>query len=176
MLSKKHERTASRLICALSAFVLLSSCSQTKQLAKMQSRCNELFPAKENVKIVTHDSIIHTVDTLYVPYQELVFADASPCPPQVVYHKEVKKGGITSSVTIKDGVITQKCVADSLQKVIDIYKETVTRMSETNTVETKQVEITHWYEPIYKYGFWIYTLLFVGFFAAKLVKIKTPWG
>lgn len=107
-------------ILPLSLVVLLFGCVT-------QQKCLEKFPPQVTTIEHTHDSIVTVIDTVLVPFQELVFDTASPCPPQVDYNRTVTRSGLTTSVTIKDGKLSVKCTADSLQAIVNAQREYITK-------------------------------------------------
>lgn len=110
-----------------------------------QQRCLEKFPPQVTTIEHTHDSIVTVIDTVLVPFQELSFDTTSPCPPQVVFNRTVTRSGLTTSVSIKDGKLSVKCTADSLQAIVNAQKEYITK---TIRETLKPIEITvkdRWY-------------------------------
>ncbi len=99
-----------RLLSSLVIAILLISCIT-------QQKCAERFPPITNT--VIKDSIVTVHDTVTIPGKTVTMEVTSPCPPQVIYHSEIKKNGITSIVDIKNGVLTQACKEDSLKQVIE---------------------------------------------------------
>ncbi len=135
-----------------------------------QQRCLEKFPPQATTIEHTHDSIVTVIDTVLVPYQELSFDAASPCPPAVVYHKTVSNGGLTSTVDIKDGKITQTCKADSIQAIVNAQKEYITKTIR-NTLKPIDIPIRDSWYYFFRAGFWI--LLFIVLLTiAGLIYVK----
>lgn len=129
-----------------------------------QKRCHGKWPTKDSVSIVVerHDSIVIKHDTTYVPYQDIVFSDESPCPPQVNYSKSVKSNGLTSTVTIKDGKLTSKCIADSLKAVIE---------SKDYYILTLKTELSQKVEEIPIRDFWYNFWKVLGIVSTSLLLI-----
>jgi len=105
--------TLKKLFKIFFILLFLSSCSAQKW-------CNEKYPpiTKDSVWVKTDTLVLY--DTIFRPYKEIVFDTTfNFLPPDVVFHSEKKKSGLTSSIDIKGGRIKFKCATDSL---IDIIK------------------------------------------------------
>ena len=135
-----------------------------------QKRCYEKFPLTGTQTVITKDSIVTCTDTVYVTYQELTFAEDSPCPEQVNYSKKVSNKGLTTSVIIKDGKISISCKADSLQALVNSQKEYITKHIR-ETLTPKEIPVRDGWYYFYKSGFYIllFLLLLViaGLFLVK---------
>lgn len=123
-----------------------------------RQKCEEKFGWKDSDSTIVKDSIVYYHDTLFVPYTDLSFDTASPCPPQVVFYKEVKSGRITGSVGIKDGKISVKCKEDSLVSVIEKQKHYLMQTRYKIQVKTIEKPFVPWY---YKAGLWFNLLWLV---------------
>lgn len=131
-----------------------------------QKKCYEKFPPETHTMV--HDSIVNVRDTVYVPYMDVSFDTVSPCPPQVAYKKTISKGGLTSTVTIDKGVITQVCKADSLQAIVNSQREYI---SKTKTILPKEISILDSWYYFFRAGFWICLSLLVAVIAG-LIFVK----
>lgn len=111
-----------------------------------QKRCYEKFPPITFDSVIVKDSVYAVHDTIYTPYQELSFDTLIPCDPKIVYVKEVKKGGLTGSVSIKGGKMSFECKSDSLQAVISRLERKITTNRLVREIpKTIEVKYTAWY-------------------------------
>lgn len=150
-------------ILLLSLCVLLFGCVT-------QERCLEKFPPQVTTIEHTHDSIVTVRDTVLVPFQELVFDTVSPCPPQVVYNRTVTLSGLTTSVSIKDGKLSVKCTADSLQAIVNAQREYMTKTIRS-TVKPIEIPVRDSWYYFFRAGFWILLMLFL-LVIAGLIYVK----
>lgn len=150
-------------ILLLSIVVLLLGCVT-------QQRCLDKFPPKVTIIEHTHDSIVTVHDTVLMPYQEVSFDTVSPCNDTVYYFKEVSKGGLTSTVEIKNGKIKQTCKADSIQAIVNAQKEYITKTIR-NTLKPIDIPIRDSWYYFFRAGFWI-LLIIVLLTIAGLIYVK----
>ncbi len=114
-----------------------------------------MFPPVTNT--VTKDSIVTVHDTVPVPGKTVTMEVTSPCPPQTVFHSEVKKNGITSIVDIKDGVLTQSCKEDSLRQAIQRKDHYITTLKHT-TPKPITINVRDFW---FKLGWLLFSLMFL---------------
>ena len=81
-----------------------------------QSLCERLYPLKDSVSIITRTVTVMAHDTISLPSDSVKIWVEVPCPD---VHQEVKKGRLTQTVDIKNGVLTAICKEDSLKQVIN---------------------------------------------------------
>ena len=123
-------------ILTLFVLTILSSCVT-------QQRCLDKFPPQ--TVTVIKDSIVCVPDSILIPGKTVTMESTSPCPPQVVFHSEIKKNGLTSVVDIRNGILTQTCHDDSLMREIqrrDHYISTLKQM----VLPAKEVHVSKWYD------------------------------
>lgn len=148
------------LVCSL-----LTSCIT-------QQRCLDRFPPKTDSVVVIHDSIRLVHDTTYVPYEEITISDLIPCP-DVVYDKSVTKKGLTSSVSIKKGIVTVSCKSDSLQLIIDRYeRERTIERSVTKQPKTIIEYKTKWYDTALRWLFIVLILVLLGDLGLSYLRLR----
>lgn len=148
----------SKLLWTIFVLIILSSCIT-------QKKCQEKFPPK--TEVIVRDSIVTVSDTIIIPSDVLFFESESPCPPQVEYKSVVKKNGLTSTVTISKGKITQELKADSIMKVLQ--RERLFRLTESKEVTEKIVYEKKWYNELFKWGFWIMLGIWVVIFIDRFI-------
>lgn len=126
-------------------FWILLTCQVLTSCHVGKKYCENNFPPTPYDSIVVKDSIIHDTVTVTVPAQELYFETESPCPPQTVYNKEIKKDGKTLTIAIKDGKITGKCNDDSLKILLAKERHEKTIIQSRQAVKEKEVKTIPWW-------------------------------
>lgn len=111
-----------------------------------RQKCMEKFGWKDYDSTTITNCIDTVHDTIPMPGISLSFDSASPCPPQVNYHKEVRNGDLTAIIDLKNGILTLTAKLDSTQKVVN--RERITRATEHIKVEVREKEVPH--TPIWK--------------------------
>ncbi len=151
-------------IFVLTIFVnlFLSSCLTEK-------RCNEKYPPQISDSVKTWITSECMYDTVYVPYQELIFDTAGVIPPSIVFHHTQNKGGLHQTIDIKAGHISVLCKEDSLKKIIEIQNKTIHEKDSRKEVMTVAIR-DGWYN-FFKWSFWI-SFLFCLIFIAGLFLVK----
>lgn len=139
-----------KILWTFFVLTILSSCVTEK-------KCQEKFPPHSEVSV--RDSIVPVTDTILIPGDVVLMESTSPCPPNVVYRSSIKKNGLTSTVTIADGVLTQECKSDSLMKLLQ--RERKYRLTERKEVKEKIVYETHWWNKLYAWCFWIFLSIWI---------------
>lgn len=147
-----------RLVLFIGILVLLGSCVT-------HQKCVEKFGWKDSDTIIYKDSLYIVHDTLYIPYQELSFDTSSPCPPQVVYHKKIKKGRQTLTIDIKNGKLTASCKEDSLMQIINNERRDKVKTVIKNNSETIIVKEVPWWSIALNWLnlFWILIIILMYF-------------
>lgn len=160
MLSKfaKSFIAKTKMFWTLFVLIFLSNCVTEK-------KCQEKFPPRTEVSV--RDSIVPYTDTLSLPGEKVSMESTSPCPPSTVYRSSIKKNGLTSTVTIADGVLTQECKADSIMKLLQ--SERTYRLTDRKEVTEKIVEVKKWYNELYKWGFWVMLGIWIVIFVDRFV-------
>jgi hypothetical protein len=130
---------------------MLASCAT-------RNRCNRLFPPEtiKNDSLVSistqtnsielRDTIIH--DTIRLKGEEICITDTLPCP-EAKYSRKERKNGLSTEITLKNGVLTVDCKEDSLNLAHSIevkkYKSIIRRQatqlqkSKSNEHETRTI-------------------------------------
>lgn len=135
-----------------------------------RQKCEERFPS-ESTTTEIKDSLIR--DTIYVPYEELSFDTASPCPENVVYRKEVKRGRLTGVVEINEGKLRFACKEDSLQIIIEKNERQIKTLEKRPGYVREVEKPLPWKYEFYKFGF--FTLLIILLLATILWLLKSKF-
>lgn len=145
-------------LTAIAIVMAVSSCVT-------QQKCLEKFPPKPYDSVVTVITYKDTVirDTVVVPGKGLTIHDTLPCP-ELNYHKEVKKDGLTHTVNITKGVLKSDCIADSLILVIDnLVKQKQTlileKRKEVSVVKVNELTKGQGFLIVCGWLFWICLLI-----------------
>ncbi len=101
-----------RITGLLLLIVFLSGCIT-------REKCNNKFPPTLSDSIRTWITSRCEYDTVFVPYQELVFDTTGVIPDNIIFHKEIKENHLTGTIDIKGGQLKFKCAEDSLRAVIE---------------------------------------------------------
>lgn len=106
-----------RKIIIISVFsIFIFSCAT-------QKRCYEKYPPVVTIKDSCWVETIHDSVKVFVPYQNVVFdTTLNEIPVSLVFHHTSSKGSLHQTIDIKNGRITQKCIADSLELYIEFLK------------------------------------------------------
>ncbi len=136
----------------------------------MQKYCQERYPAQISDSVVTTIEYRPVHDTLYLGYNELVFDTATEIPPNILIHHEEKKGGLKLTVDIKNGRLNVSAVQDSLMRVIDGLKKTITTSRKTQSIQQTKEFVEHWYLTPLVWYFFVTIAFFAGMVAKKVYK------
>lgn len=149
-----------KLIFIIFSILCLTSC---KTLVR-QSLCERLYPLTDSISVTTNTVYVAYHDTITTPADTVSLTEwvAIPCPDM---HKEVTKGGLTTTVTIKNGVLTATCKEATKQLIIDSLIAVQTK----NTYEQKKSQPIVIYKTSGWFSFcewytilsWILLLVFV---------------
>lgn len=156
-----------RLLLFIGILALLSSCS-------LRKICDKNFPCSPVITTEVKDSLIHDTVQVFVPYQELSFDTASPCPPEINYHRAIKRDWITAFVDISNSQIHFFVKEDAHEKAIDVTVKQTT-ITKVKVVYKDKVVVQYevkWYYELYKYGFWIMLLFILLAIIYALLKLK----
>lgn len=83
-----------------------------------QERCNSKFPTTGKDSTYTKTDTIIKYDTILFPYESITLDTNGLFPENITFHSEKQKGGLKSTVDIKNGKLNVKCEADSLKAII----------------------------------------------------------
>lgn len=154
------------IITILFGAIFLTSCIT-------QKKCNDRYPPQVRDSSYTTETLTNCIDTVYKPGETIsIPGDSIPCP-DLIYHKEIKKGHLTGSVNIKNGILKFDCKSDSLEVIINtLRKEVITNRSKTEVHTGPKEYITRWYDMFCRYATGIYTLLLLGLIAGRILSMK----
>lgn len=153
------------LIILIAATGLFSSCS-------LKRYCQERYPPIQSDSVVTVISYECDYDTVRVPYAEIAF-DTAFLPTSIVFHKEQKKGSLSSYIDIQKGKLTFKCAEDSLKQVIEYQSRLIKTVDKrVNTVIIEKYK-EHWYLTPLIWWFIISLVAIIGTGAFKYFKLAS---
>jgi hypothetical protein len=115
---------------------LFSSCITEKQRAKICVTCPTHI---ENIKHT--EIIIDTRDTTIYVKGDTAFikGDSIPCLESINYSKVVKSGKATIKIDIVDNILDATATCDSLEIIVEKYREYITKLEFKS--EVKQIEV-----------------------------------
>ncbi len=127
--------------------LLLMSCSPEKRVAHFQHKINGFCQVKPElcpVDVITEKNwITHTCDSVLipVPYQEASFDTSGIVPDWVKFNHTQRKGALSETLNIANGVITETAYIDSgaVWKNYDRAHEFTERKAVKTSIEWKEV-------------------------------------
>ncbi len=158
---------AIKSIFILLTCIFLTSCSPEKRLNRLLKNHPGLIHESDSIRTwITSDCYY---DTVYIPYQELLFDTTGIFPDNIVFHHSEKKGHLTQVIDIKSGKISVLCNEEAYRDSVKALKETIHEKDSRKEVVTIPV-MDGWY-MFWRAGFWIcftFCLIFIaGIFYVK---------
>lgn len=150
----------------ISVGVLLQSCIT-------QQKCNDRYPPLTKDSVYVVESWCYDTVLVPMPYEELSFDTSGVVPNSLEFHHKQKKGHLTQTLDIKNGVIKQDCQEEAYQDTVMALRKNIREFKLLSSVSKPIVAYkTEWYDMLFRWWFLITALLLIGGVGWKILSPK----